>query len=246
MATPTAEWTLGPAPDAAVRERLLTAGASAATLADVPLRRLDGPFPNGWGDRGNFLYVDARREMPISTIPGLCAHDASDAVVCLASDVTNAAYIVVEGVAATLFIGPDCWLPHAEIHCGGGSSIVLDAQVTSTFHATVDARNGGRIVADRDQLWATDVIVTTDDMHRLEDAATRKRINPFGANIHIEGHVWIARDVIVMGGSTVGTGSVIGTRSLVRSATFPAQSVLAGTPARVIREGTTWRREDSP
>ncbi len=95
-------------------------------------------------------------------------------------------------------------------------------------------------------MWAADVYVATDDMHRLEDLHTRERINPFGADIRIGSHVWLGRDVVVTGHVEIGDGSVIGMRSLVRGQKVPPHSVAAGTPARIVREDVTWSHDDLP
>ncbi|WP_371370430.1 CatB-related O-acetyltransferase [Pseudomonas sp. QL9] len=46
--------------------------------------------------------------------------------------------------------------------------------------------------------------------------------------------VWIGRDVLILDGVTVGTGSVIGAQSLVNK-DVPPYAIVAGSPARVIR-----------
>jgi acetyltransferase-like isoleucine patch superfamily enzyme len=90
------------------------------------------------------------------------------------------------------------------------------------------------------------VYVATDDMHRLEDVVTGERLNPYGATIRLGRHVWLGRDAVVTGHVHIGDGAVVGARSLVRGQKVPAQTAVAGTPARVIREGVTWREEDLP
>jgi acetyltransferase-like isoleucine patch superfamily enzyme len=52
--------------------------------------------------------------------------------------------------------------------------------------------------------------------------------------------------VILSGHVEVGDGAVVGMRSLVRNQKVPARTAVAGTPARVIREGVTWSGEDTP
>ncbi len=54
------------------------------------------------------------------------------------------------------------------------------------------------------------------------------------ASTQIGHDVWIGRDVMIMEGVCVGTGSVIASRSLVTH-DVPAYAIVAGTPARVIR-----------
>jgi acetyltransferase-like isoleucine patch superfamily enzyme len=44
---------------------------------------------------------------------------------------------------------------------------------------------------------------------------------------------WIGTKAVILRGTTIGEGSVVGAGSVVRGR-FPARSVLAGTPARVV------------
>ncbi len=101
-------------------------------------------------------------------------------------------------------------------------------------------------MAEYDQLWATNAYIATDDMHRLEDLATGARINPFGARIRLGRHVWVGRDATVTGHVDIGEGSVVGMQSMVRGQKIPPNTAVGGVPARVLREGITWSKDDAP
>jgi acetyltransferase-like isoleucine patch superfamily enzyme len=124
--------------------------------------------------------------------------------------------------------------------------VILHGKVVGTGEAVLDARNGGSIVAERDQLWAGRVYIATDDMHSLEDLETGVRFNAYGGHIRLGEHVWLGREAVVTGNVEIGACAVVGLRSLVRGQKVPAHTAVAGTPARVIREGITWRAEDVP
>lgn len=201
---------------------------------------------DAWRSRGNELYTAPGVPVSLGVLNALLDDGCSDALVCLGSDITSAAYIFARGQAPTIFIGSECHLPHAEIHCANGAEVILEGRATATWHVTIDARNGGRIHAAQDQLWASDVIISTDDMHRIEDAVSGERINTFGGAISLATHVWIGRDAMVFGGTSIAMNCVVGARSLVRNRVFSSGCVIAGTPARIVRDGITWGREDTP
>ncbi|RYJ00384.1 MAG: hypothetical protein EON52_23760, partial [Actinomycetales bacterium] len=150
------------------------------------------------------------------------------------------------GDDATVFVGAGCVLTAAEIYCGPQSQVVLHGPLTATRCAVVDARNGGSVVVGPDGLWAADVYVATDDMHRLGDRSTGERLNPFGAHVRIGRHVWLCKDAVVTGHAHVGDGAVVGMRSVVRNQEVPAHAAVGGVPARVVRKDVEWDEQDRP
>ncbi|GGW77084.1 acetyltransferase-like isoleucine patch superfamily enzyme [Streptomyces albaduncus] len=60
--------------------------------------------------------------------------------------------------------------------------------------------------------------------------------------MRIEDDVWIGAGAVILPGVTVGRGSVVGAGSVV-TADVPPMTVVAGTPARVLRQITDADRE---
>lgn len=230
------------------RARLIAVGVDPDVLAATSLRLVAGPLPEWWHEQGNALYlgddVDAA-DLPRALIETMAYYPFSDVLLVAASPCNNVVSLLLGGDGATVFLGPRSAFTGSEIYCGAQSSVVLTADVTATRCAIVDARNGGSIIAEPGQLWAANVYVATDDMHRLEDVDTGARINPYGARIRLGRHVWLGRDAIVTGHCEIGDGAVVGARAMVRGQKVPPQTAVAGCPARVVREGVTWRAEDS-
>jgi acetyltransferase-like isoleucine patch superfamily enzyme len=228
------------------RSRLLASGVLAEVLDGLALSEVTAPLPDWWHDHGNALYLQRRMSIPPAMVEVLTTYPFRDALIVCATGMEFFSSVLVGGDGATVFVGPNTFMTSADLYCGAGSTIVLNADVVATGKAIVDARNGGTIVAQPDQLWAAGAYVVTDDMHRLEDLETGARINPYGAHVRLGRHVWLGRDAIVSGHVEIGDGAVVGMRSMVRNQKVAAHTAVAGTPARVIREGVTWRGEDTP
>jgi acetyltransferase-like isoleucine patch superfamily enzyme len=244
---PAHPWTCGTPLADHDRARLHGLGVPAEVLDGMDLRRVGGgALPGWWEANGNALYARPDLPLPAKLLETMVFYPFSDALIVLGTDISVVASLLLGGDDATVFIGPDSYLSFAELYCGAASSIVLVGGAVATSRAVVDARNGGSVFADHDQLWAADVYIATDDMHRLEDLATGERLNPYGAHIRLGRHVWLCKDAVVSGHAEVGDGSVVGLRSVVRGQKVPPHTAVAGTPARVIREGVTWRGEDTP
>jgi acetyltransferase-like isoleucine patch superfamily enzyme len=119
---------------------------------------------------------------------------------------------------------------------------------TRTSHATIRIGNdcgltAATIVAaervelgERVLVGANATIVDTD-FHPLDPVARRERHAPGRhAAVRIEDDVFIGMNSIILKGTTLGAGCVVGAGSVV-CGSFSAGTVVAGNPARVVRGG---------
>lgn len=104
----------------------------------------------------------------------------------------------------------------------------------------MEAAEGTSIAVGRDCLFAINVQVITSDGHPIFDVSSGKRVNTCRP-IKIESHVWIGDGALILKGSHIGQGSIIGARSLVHG-TFPNNCVIAGNPAKIIKKDVAWER----
>ena len=79
----------------------------------------------------------------------------------------------------------------------------------------------------------THVMMMDNAFHRLEP--DRRDERPESKPIILEENVWVGGRSIVLPGVTIGADSVVGAGSVV-SSDVPARTIVAGVPARVIRE----------
>lgn len=83
--------------------------------------------------------------------------------------------------------------------------------------------------------WNTNIL--DGNAHELVvGEVARPRTQP----VLIGDKVWIGTGAIILAGVTVGDGAVVAAGSVV-TADVPGQAVVAGNPARVVREKVTWR-----
>ncbi|MGR8935811.1 MAG: acyltransferase [Gammaproteobacteria bacterium] len=97
-----------------------------------------------------------------------------------------------------------------------------------------------KIQLGKDCMFSAGVWLTASDMHSIIDLNTGKRINP-GADVIVGDHVWFGFYSRILKGVQIGSGSVIGTAAVVTK-DVPQNCVVAGHPARVIRENIGWDR----
>ena len=79
-----------------------------------------------------------------------------------------------------------------------------------------------------------DVSITDSDFHQVEDG------RPATAPVIIGDHVWIGARATVCKGVTIGPGAVVAAGAVVVH-DVPAEALVAGVPARVVRKEVRWR-----
>lgn len=101
----------------------------------------------------------------------------------------------------------------------------------------------GSILVGNDCLFSHQVTLRNHDSHHIFDRHTGERIN-YAGNMKIGNHVWLGHGVTLLGSADIGDNSIVGTMA-VTSGTFPKEVVLAGNPARVIREHVCWSKDNT-
>jgi acetyltransferase-like isoleucine patch superfamily enzyme len=198
---------------------------------------------NFWG-RGNRIFVPRGTEgLPRIVLEKQKVKPATNATLILNGRKNYS--IALWGDGGFLYIAPTAAMREGQIRLADGT-ISVGPRVRATGRLELNSRNGGSIVLKEDVLIAHDVQILTDDAHALIDAATGKRLNHYGGKIEIGTHVWIGRRATIMGNTSIGDHNVIGACSFVRNEHTPPNVALAGVPAKVVREGVTWRHEDLP
>jgi acetyltransferase-like isoleucine patch superfamily enzyme len=116
----------------------------------------------------------------------------------------------------------------------GNSTTIEDA------HFGITEPNSMIEVGD-DCMFSSGIKLLTGDSHSIIDLKSQKRIN-YADNVKIGPHVWIGADVVVLKGVEIGKDSIVGSRSIVTKKYGP-NVIIAGIPAKIIKENITWDRE---
>lgn len=130
-----------------------------------------------------------------------------------------------------------------ELRVGHDSTLTIGTNVGTAGRTFISAIEGADVTIGDDVMFARHIEVRTDDTHPIFDVRTRKRLNA-SRSIDIGEHVWLAKQCVVMGGVTIGAGSVIGFRSIV-TRSVPNNCVAVGAPARVVRRDVAWARPET-
>ena len=184
---------------------------------EITGKRLKAEFSNGnyEDERGNYIVFD-------QTIP-------------------DNILVYFHGKNNRLVVGKNVLASNLQIYFGnnGFCSIGEGTEIIGGSLLASEAK----IVIGKDCLFSTEIILRNHDAHHIFDLNTHKRIN-YSRDITIGDQVWIGHRVTLLGGTAIGTGSVVGANA-VTSSQFKDHVVIAGCPAKVIRESICWSRENT-
>lgn len=122
---------------------------------------------------------------------------------------------------SSIYIGMD-----AKVYFKGKSFLNTNSQINCFKYIEVGE---GTIISD-------DVRIQDSDNHSvIENGISKESTLP----IIIGDHVWIGKNALILKGVTIGNGAIVAAGSIVVK-DVPARSLVAGNPAKIIKEEVEW------
>lgn len=89
-------------------------------------------------------------------------------------------------------------------------------------------------------LFAEGITIRSGDSHAIFDMEGN-RIN-HAKDVYLQEHIWVGNRSMILKGVTIGKDSVIGANAVVTKA-MPSNVVIAGNPARIVKQNVNWNFE---
>jgi len=166
--------------------------------------------------------------------------EGDDNVVEVADDVRLAMNIVVRGRNNHIRIERGCYLHGFGNLITDGATLTVGAG-TTMVQGSIQLHEPVTVTIGKDCMISSQVYISVSDIHPIYDRETGARINP-ARPVEIGDHVWLGLRAMVLKGARIGEGAVLAAGTLV-SGEVPARSIVAGSPARVMRRNVDWRRD---
>ncbi len=146
--------------------------------------------------------------------------------------------IIVKGRNNHLRIAKGCNLRNVHIEIlGNNCSITIDEGCVIGENCYLSSREEGtRLALGADCMLSRNVKLMTSDGHDILKAG--QRVN-FAKDITLGCSVWLADNVTVLKGVTIGEGSIVGINSTLTKS-IANNEVAAGSPAKVVASDMSW------
>lgn len=88
-------------------------------------------------------------------------------------------------------------------------------------------------------LFSYNIWIRNSDTHIVYDCRTRMRRNPT-KSVYIGDHVWLGQESMILKGTEIDSGSIVGAKALVTGKKIPSNTSWGGNPARQIADEVFW------
>lgn len=96
---------------------------------------------------------------------------------------------------------------------------------------------GGEILIGDNCLFSNNIEIHTTDYHKIFVHGRRENVPQ---NITIGSHCWIGLQCLILKGTTLADNCIVGARSLLNKKYDEPNSVIVGSPARIVKTNVTW------
>lgn len=143
----------------------------------------------------------------------------------------------------SIIIEDNC-LIRGELRCLYKLTSIKIKRETTMLGCRIFLHESGQIIIGEDCMFSGNIKMDVSDCHSIIDLKSGNRIN-LPADIVIGNHVWLCEGCTILKGVTIGDHAIVAAESVV-STNVPANTIVGGIPAKIIKENITWDRRILP
>lgn len=185
--------------------------------------------------------------------------------ICIKGNFLKHTKIIVNGTGNTIEFGKNNHLVNSVVIIRGNNNTIRLGNENSTINCEfwIEDNNGGiefgncnkilgrthlaetegrKIILGDGCLFSTNVIFRTGDSHSIIDVRTGERIN-HADSIIIGNRVWFGNNTTILKGARIADDTIVATGAIVTKDFTQKNIIIAGTPAKMVKEEVKWIAE---
>lgn len=165
-------------------------------------------------------------------------HGTDNQVLVKEGAVLKGAKLFIQGNHNKIIVNQNAYLEGPVVHIEDNDCLIEIGERTFIGPSHLACTEDGKsIVIGKDCMLSSNINVRTGDSHSIVDN-DGNRINP-AASVSIGDHCWIGEGAKVMKGVQLQNDTIIASGAIV-TRSFSSNCILAGNPAKAIRENVSW------
>lgn len=128
------------------------------------------------------------------------------------------------------FIGP------CHISMNGGATLIIgrNAGIRGVDFTVIE----GKVEIGELCMFSYNIVVRNTDSHKVIDLASGNVTNP-SRDVKLGRHVWICQNSSILKGCEIGDDSIVAFGAVATKG-CPPNSIIAGNPGKIVKQGITW------
>ncbi|MBN2980608.1 acyltransferase [Cohnella algarum] len=136
----------------------------------------------------------------------------------------------------------ECSQYRGKIFIGSNCTVNIGNHLWVTNNCCITTAEDTSVEVGHDCMFASNNMISTHDYHPIYNVKNGERINK-SKSIKIGDHVWLADRAVLLSGSNISNGSIVGHSAVVKTR-IPNNCIAAGIPARIIKRDIAWDKTD--
>ena len=151
----------------------------------------------------------------------------------------DSSVITIRGNDNFIHLGKKVFMKNGDLWIeDDNGGITIGDKTTISGFTHLACIEGKSIAIGSDCLFSSDVYFRVGDSHSILDMHGN-RINP-SEDVFVGNHVWFGNKTILNKGASIANDSIVGTGAIVTKKFTQPNVIIAGVPARVIKENINW------
>ena len=139
----------------------------------------------------------------------------------------------------TIEFGKSCIARNGSFYIeNNGNAIITGDNTEYAGKIHVAVTESTKCVVGNNCLFSSEIVIRTGDSHSVLNESG-ERINP-AKDVVIGNHVWIGHRVLITKGVSIPENSIVGTGAILTKAIDKCGVVIAGVPAKIVKENINW------